>query len=94
MALEKIKPRVVDATGDYTFNNVTATGNLVTLNANLGNAATANYVKTDHLLYANGVAWNFGTGTAAGGSNTQVQFQLIILLLALPLHQGSMQVLE
>jgi hypothetical protein len=75
MALEKIRPRVVDATGDYTFNNVTATGNLIALNANLGNAATANYVKTDNLLYANGVAWNFSAGVSSvAGSNTQVQF--------------------
>lgn len=44
MALEKIKPRVVDETQNYVFNNVTATGNLVTSNANLGNLAVANYV--------------------------------------------------
>ena len=74
MALEKIRPRVVDETGNYTFNNVTATGNLVSLNANLGNIAVANYVKTDNLLYANGVPWSFGTASGAGGSNTQVQF--------------------
>jgi hypothetical protein len=74
MALEKIRPRVVDETGNYTFNNVTATGNLVSLNANLGNVATANYIKTDNLLYANGVPWSFGTASGAGGSNTQVQF--------------------
>ena len=73
MALEKIKPRVVDETGNYTFNNVTATGTLVSANANLGNLATANYVSTDHLLYANGVPWSIGTGSVVG-SNTQVQF--------------------
>ena len=43
MALVKIKPYIVDATGNYTFNGVNATGNLSSLNANLGNAATANY---------------------------------------------------
>lgn len=76
MALEKIRPRVVDETGNYTFNNVTATGNLVTLNANLGNVAVANYVKTDNLLYSNGSPWSFGGGGGAtvAGSNTQVQF--------------------
>jgi hypothetical protein len=77
MALEKIRPRIVDETGNYTFNNVTATGNLVTLNANLGNVAFANYVKTDNLLYANGVPWNFGGGgggATVAGTNTQVQF--------------------
>ena len=43
MALIKIEPYIIDATGDFTFNNVTATGNLSSLNANLGNAASANY---------------------------------------------------
>lgn len=107
MALEKIKPRVVDETQNYTFNNVTATGNIVSLNANLGNLATANFVsgtlttsaqpnittvgslgdltvvgiaavgnlRTDNLLYANGVPWPLGGVTATvGGSNSQVQF--------------------
>ena len=74
MALEKIRPRVVDETGNYTFNNVTATGNLVTLNANLGNVATANYIKTNNLQYANGVAWPIGGAVTASGSNTHVQF--------------------
>ena len=75
MALEKIRPRVVDATGDYTFNNVTATGNLVALNANLGNLVTANYVKTDNLLFSNGAYWPVGgAGATLAGANTQVQF--------------------
>jgi hypothetical protein len=74
MSIEKIRPRVIDATGDFTFNNVTATGNLLTLNANLGNIATANYIKTDNLQYANGVAWPIGGAVTASGSNTQVQF--------------------
>ena len=73
MALEKIRPRVVDETGNYTFNNVTATGTLVSANANLGNIARANFVSTDHLLYANGVAWSIGTGSVVG-TDTQVQF--------------------
>ena len=107
MALEKIKPSVVDSTQDYVFGNVTVTANLTTSNANLGNIATANYVagtlttelqpnitslgtlgnlivssnvsagniKTDHLLYSNGVAWPTGGGGAtAAGTNTQIQF--------------------
>jgi hypothetical protein len=37
MALEKIRPRVVDETGNYTFNNVTATGSILTAIANIGN---------------------------------------------------------
>jgi hypothetical protein len=43
MALIKIEPYIIDTTGDFTFNNVTATGNLSSLNANLGNLAIANY---------------------------------------------------
>jgi hypothetical protein len=43
MALIKIEPYIIDTTGDFTFNNVTATGNLSSLNANLGNLATANF---------------------------------------------------
>ena len=43
MALIKIEPYIIDTTGDFTFNNVTATGNLFSLNANLGNTATANF---------------------------------------------------
>ena len=73
MALEKIRPRVVDETGNYTFNNVTATGTLVTVNANLGNISRANFISTDNLLYANGTAYSIGTGSVVG-SNTQVQF--------------------
>ena len=44
MALEKIKPGVVDGTQNFVFNNVTATGNLTASNANLGNIVSANYV--------------------------------------------------
>ena len=43
MSIIKIPPYILDSTLDFTFNNVTATGNLVALNANLGNAASANY---------------------------------------------------
>ena len=43
MAIIKIEPYIIDTTGDFTFNNVTATGNLSSLNANLGNIATANF---------------------------------------------------
>jgi hypothetical protein len=44
MAIEKIRPKLVDETQNYVFNNVTTTGNLVTANANLGNLAVANYL--------------------------------------------------
>ena len=96
MALEKIRPRVVDATGNYTFNDVNLTGNISAPTSNIGNltgvnnlvansttitvtgtlSTTANVIagniKTDNLLYANGVAWSLGS--TASGTNTQVQF--------------------
>ena len=43
MSITKIEPNLVNASADFTFNNVTATGNLSSLNANLGNLAQANY---------------------------------------------------
>jgi hypothetical protein len=43
MSIIKLSPYIIDSTLDFTFNNVTATGNLTALNANLGNAASANY---------------------------------------------------
>jgi hypothetical protein len=43
MALIKIEPYIIDTTGDFTFNTVNATGNLSSLNANLGNLAIANF---------------------------------------------------
>jgi hypothetical protein len=43
MALEKIKPFIVDGTQDFVFGNATVTGNITSNNANLGNLATANF---------------------------------------------------
>ena len=43
MALEKIKPFIVDATQDFVFGNATITGNITSTNANLGNLAVANF---------------------------------------------------
>lgn len=43
MSIIKLPPYILDSTLDFTFNNVTATGNLVSGNAVLGNAASANY---------------------------------------------------
>ena len=98
MALEKIRPRVVDATGNYRFNDVTLTGNVSSPTANIANITgvnnlvanstvitlsgsltttsniSAGNIKTDNLLYANGVAWSIGQGSTASGANTQVQF--------------------
>jgi hypothetical protein len=96
MAIIKIQPYIIDETQSFTFANVTSSGNLTSVNANLGNAVTANYfigngslltgiagtysnadvanylptytgnvaagnVLTNNLLYANGVAWSFGS---------------------------------
>jgi hypothetical protein len=44
MALEKIRPRVVDPTGNYTFNDVTLTGNLSAPTANISNLTVTNLV--------------------------------------------------
>jgi len=51
--------------------NITSVGTLssVTVTANVA----AGNVLTNNLLYANGVAWSFGSGTP-GGSNTYVQY--------------------
>jgi hypothetical protein len=43
MALEKIKPFIVDGTQDFVFGNATITGNITSNNANLGNLAIANF---------------------------------------------------
>ncbi len=43
MALEKIKPFIVDGTQDFVFGNATITGNITSNNANLGNLAVANF---------------------------------------------------
>ena len=57
-------------TNNFTFNTttntLTATNLVATANVTAGN------VKSDNLLYANGVPYNFAT--SAGGLNTQVQF--------------------
>ena len=44
MAIIKLSPYILDSSLDFSFRNVTSTGNLITLNANLGNAAIANYI--------------------------------------------------
>lgn len=43
MAITLLQPFNFDSSKDYTFANVTATANISSLNANLGNLATANY---------------------------------------------------
>ncbi len=63
MPFYKLSPAVVDSTLDFTFNNVTATGNLISLNANLGNFATANYF----------VGTFYGSANTAGTVTTNAQ---------------------
>lgn len=49
MPLTKITPYTVDSTQNFTFNNVTATSTIISLNANLGNI-TAN---TGNVVFGN-----------------------------------------
>ena len=75
MALVKLQPFNLDSTKDFTFNNVTATANLLASNANLGNAATANFfvgngslltgISTSSSIIANGNS-NVSIATANG----------------------------
>ena len=76
--------------GNITGTNANFSGNLTSLNANLGNLATANFVnvssnlfvtdtanvgnlRTNNLLYANGVPWDL---QEAAGSNTEIQYNM------------------
>jgi len=43
MSIVKIQPYIIDETKDFTFANVSVTSNVTAGNANLGNAATANF---------------------------------------------------
>ena len=52
--------------------NITSVGTLTSL-AVTGNISAGN-VKTDNLLYANGVAYSLGSGATVAGANTQIQF--------------------
>jgi len=54
--------------GNLIFGGGAFVATAMVANANV----SAGNVKTDHLLYANGVAWEFGQDP--GGSNTQIQF--------------------
>ena len=68
MSIIKLPPYILDSTLDFTFNNVTATGNLVSSNANLGNLATANYLSGNGSLL---------TGLAGGNVTGQVSNALV-----------------
>lgn len=86
MAITLIPPYILDSTLDYTFNNVTATGNIVvsgnsinltystTSTANLGNVVFANYFRGDGSLL---------TGISGTYSNSNVA-------LYLPTYAGNL----
>ena len=59
---------IILANGDITTSNANLSANLYVINtANVGN------LRTDHLLYANGVPWDF---QEAAGSNTYIQYNM------------------
>ena len=71
--------RTFNSVGGYSVGNdpvtiILANGDITTGNANLTGNLTAGNVKTDNLLYANGVPWEFQK--AAGTSNYQIQYNL------------------
>jgi hypothetical protein len=76
MPITKITPYTVDSTQNFTFNNVTATGNLVSLNANLGNLATATSLTlgSGNLIANTGnvIFGNVGDITITGGTANYV----------------------
>jgi len=59
------------ASANFTFNSLT---NFLTVIGNASVTGTANVgnLRTDHLLYANGTAWDLGG--SPGGNNTSIQF--------------------
>ena len=63
MAITRLPGFVIDSTSSFTFANVTVTGNVSANNANLGNAAIANFFIGDGSLL---------TGLPAGYSNADV----------------------
>jgi hypothetical protein len=69
MSIIKIKPYVIDSTLDFTFNNVTATGNVASLNANLGNLATSNYFSGNGSLLTSITGANV-TGTVSSATTS------------------------
>jgi hypothetical protein len=77
MSIIKLAPYILDSTLDFTFNNVTATGNIGSLNANLGNAATANYFTGNGIFISNiagaNVSGQVGNALVAGTIYTNAQ---------------------
>lgn len=59
--------------GDITTSNGTFTANVNSLHANVTGNVLAGNVKTDHLLYANGLPWDL---QQAAGANNQIQYNL------------------
>ena len=71
MSITKIEPNLINANANFTFNAVTATGNLSSFNANLGNAATANFFIGNGSLLT-GIAAGNSTAIVNGNSNVIV----------------------
>lgn len=70
MSLIKIAPYIIDSTLDFTFNNVTSTGTVVALTANVGNINTTgnvNFTGTSNVTLG-----AIGNLHISGGSNGQV----------------------
>lgn len=78
MSIIKVQPYIIDSSKDFTFNNVTASGNLLSLNANLGNVVSANYFSGNAFYLTNilgtqvagEVAFADNANSVAGGNVT------------------------
>jgi hypothetical protein len=62
---------IVSATGNGTFGNISATGNIVSANANLGNLVRANFFQGDGYLLSN-LTVSAGSSITNGSSNVLV----------------------
>ena len=71
MASTKISGYNINSSSDFTFANTTVNGNLISYNANLGNAATANFFIGDGGLLSN-ITVGAGSAITNGNSNVTV----------------------
>lgn len=94
MPITKITPYTVDSTQNFTFNNVTATGNLVSLNANLGNLVTANFFTGNGSLLTGitATADNANYANFAGTviTNAQPNITSVGTLISLTVNSGNL----
>ena len=69
----EVPSNIILANGDILSNNITLLGNI---SANVGNITgnlTVGNIKTDHLLYANGLSWDL---QQPAGANNQIQYNI------------------